>query len=74
MNQVKNVITGPSLKALQRSTSCAAPRRWWSSPSGAIVDNGLFDELMVRNRELVAMVQLMQRHVVPLVEAGAQCA
>lgn len=38
---------------------------------GAIVDSGTFDELMVRNNEFAAMVQLMQSHLVPLAKAGA---
>ena len=39
---------------------------------GTIVDSGSFDELMVRNDEFAAMVQLMQSHLAPLAEADAQ--
>ncbi len=39
---------------------------------GAVVDSGSFEDLMVRNSEFAAMVQLMQSHLVPLAEADAQ--
>lgn len=35
---------------------------------GSIVDSGTFEELMVRNNEFAAMVQLMQTDLVPAVE------